>query len=530
MSNSISVQSYDHLNKSITPSTESNVLSTATSGIPPWYTSDGTSANVFMIGISGGSASGKTSVADRVIKGINLPNVVLVSMDSFYKQLSPDQSQQAKLGNYDFDSPFSFDLEYMEVALRTLKQGLPFDIPDYDFKTHSRTSKSTHISGSTVVVFEGIMALYPKSILELLDLKVFVDTDDDLRLARRIIRDISYRGREQKDVLEMYFKYAKPGYDNYILPSCKNADLIIPRGGDNEVAINLLIKHIKSLLSQRGINFRRSLIEMCKGSKNSNDMKVTPPNVYAMEGTNCISNLLTIIRDGSSEKERLIEACHRLASLTIEYALSFKTFHSIKFSNVPDNETNSKESNSNENNSLHLNETNALHLNENNPLHLNENNSLHLNENNPLSLTSNESVCGVTIVRAGNIFEIPMRSIIQDLHLGKLLIQTDKVSGDPRLHFASIPSQIDSSLVFLMDSSIASGATAMMAIKVLLESGIPQEKIIFLALVCAVEGLIALYHAFPKVRVVCAAVDEGLDDNFFISPGFGNLGQRYFGI
>lgn len=199
---------------------------------------------VFIIGMAGGSASGKTSVSECIIKNLNLPSVVLISMDSFYKNLSPEASAKAFANEYNFDHPDAFEFPLLYSTLLKLKKGEPVDIPVYSFTTHSRTEETTGIHGAQVVIFEGILALYDHSVLSLMDMKIFVDTDADVRLSRRLIRDISERGRDLGGILEQYNRFVKPSFDDFIQPSVKNADIIIPRGRDNVVAIDLITKHI----------------------------------------------------------------------------------------------------------------------------------------------------------------------------------------------------------------------------------------------------------------------------------------------
>ncbi|KAM0682934.1 Uridine kinase [Mitosporidium daphniae] len=200
---------------------------------------------VFIIGIAGGSASGKTSVSEAIIRDINdVSNVVLISMDSFYKCLSPEASKKAYANEYNFDHPDAFEFPLLYDTLLKLKNLEPVDIPVYDFKIHSRTSESVHIHKAKVVIFEGILALYDREILDLMDMKIFVDTDSDVRLARRLKRDINERRRDFNGVLDQYNRFVKPSFDDFIQPSVRNADIIIPRGKDNLVAIDLITKHI----------------------------------------------------------------------------------------------------------------------------------------------------------------------------------------------------------------------------------------------------------------------------------------------
>jgi uridine kinase len=141
----------------------------------------------FLIGMAGGSASGKTSISELIIKSLNDPSAVLISMDSFYKVLTKEQSQRAFKQEYDFDHPDAFDHEILIQSLRELKNGRKVSIPIYDFVTHSRSSKSIVIDECKIVIFEGIFALHDPRVMELLDLKIFVDTDDDIRLSRRCL-------------------------------------------------------------------------------------------------------------------------------------------------------------------------------------------------------------------------------------------------------------------------------------------------------------------------------------------------------
>lgn len=200
---------------------------------------------VFIIGIAGGSASGKTSVSETIIKNINdVSNVALISMDSFYKCLSPEASKKAYLNEYNFDHPDAFEFPLLYETLLALKNSEPVNIPVYDFTTHSRTVEKTHILGAKVIIFEGILALYDRDVLSLMDMKIFVDTDADVRLSRRLKRDINERKRDLNGILEQYNRFVKPSFDDFIQPSVKNADIIIPRGRDNIVAIDLITKHI----------------------------------------------------------------------------------------------------------------------------------------------------------------------------------------------------------------------------------------------------------------------------------------------
>lgn len=203
-----------------------------------------------MIGLGGGSASGKTTVARMIIEALDVPWVVLLSMDSFYKVLTEDQQGQAACNEYNFDHPDSFDFELMISTLKKLKQGKSVKIPTYDFTTHSRTKDWKTLYGANVVIFEGIMAFAHADLLKLLDMKIFVDTDSDIRLVRRLRRDISERGRDIEGVLKQYHTFVKPAFDQYIQPTMRLADIVVPRGSGNTVAIDLIVQHVHSQLEE----------------------------------------------------------------------------------------------------------------------------------------------------------------------------------------------------------------------------------------------------------------------------------------
>eukprot|EP01114_Cavostelium_apophysatum_P022011 TRINITY_DN782_c0_g1_i2.p1 TRINITY_DN782_c0_g1~~TRINITY_DN782_c0_g1_i2.p1 ORF type:complete len:255 (+),score=32.05 TRINITY_DN782_c0_g1_i2:45-767(+) len=204
-----------------------------------------------IIGVAGGTASGKTSVCTMIIKnlGFDKQRVAIVSQDSFYKTLD----QSADLHNYNFDHPDAFDWDLIEQFLRELSEGKSVKVPVYDFVTHSRKdeSHSTLLSNIDIVLFEGILAFYHAPVRVYMKMKIFVDTDPDTRLSRRILRDISERGRDLEGVLTQYERTVKPSFDEYILPTKKYADVIIPRGADNLVAIDLIVQHIRLKLNEK---------------------------------------------------------------------------------------------------------------------------------------------------------------------------------------------------------------------------------------------------------------------------------------
>ncbi|CAG8550603.1 8864_t:CDS:2, partial [Scutellospora calospora] len=205
---------------------------------------DGTKFDCYIVGIAGGSGSGKTSVAERIITNLNVPSVVVLSMDSYYKVLTSEQKVEAFNSAFNFDHPDAFDFDILLENLKDLKEGLP---------------QTTSLHGPNVVIFEGIFALYDRRITDLMDLKIFVDTDSDIRLVRRLKRDIDQRGRDINSILQQYLNFVKPAFDNFIQPTVKNADVIIPHGLENLVAIDLITKHIQCLCPTKTLKIGESM-------------------------------------------------------------------------------------------------------------------------------------------------------------------------------------------------------------------------------------------------------------------------------
>ena len=200
----------------------------------------------YLIGISGGSGGGKTSVANLIFKSIGAEYSLLFSMDTYYKDLTPEQEKN--LSNYNFDSPEALDLDLLYQHLNDLMHWKNIKMPTYDFSKNKRNSYTIDLKPAKVIVFEGILAFYDKRMRDLMDLKLFIDLDDDIRLSRRIFRDIISRGRNMETVLDRYHKFVKPAYNNFIKPTKEYADIIIPRGGSNTIAIDLINYHLKYLI------------------------------------------------------------------------------------------------------------------------------------------------------------------------------------------------------------------------------------------------------------------------------------------
>ncbi len=201
-----------------------------------------------IIGIAGGTGSGKTTLAERIIEELNEPNILIIKQDAYYKSYSALSFDERK--NINFDHPDAFDTPLLMKHLRNLKNDVPIDLPQYDFTTHLRKKETIPISPHKVLMLEGILIFENKELRNLLDIKIFVDTDADVRILRRIKRDIQERDRTFESVYNQYMKTVRPMHLEFVEPSKKYADIIVPEGGMNIIAIDMIVSKIKQILQE----------------------------------------------------------------------------------------------------------------------------------------------------------------------------------------------------------------------------------------------------------------------------------------
>lgn len=204
--------------------------------------------DTILIGIAGGTGSGKTTLADKLVDSFGSQEVTVIRQDNYYKRHDDmDYEQRTKL-NYDHPDAFDSDLFYEHIV--ALKQGKSVEIPVYDYTIHNRSEETILINPTPVIVLEGIMLFVEKELCDLMDIKVFVDTDADVRILRRIVRDVKERGRSLESVIGQYLTTVKPMHEQFVEPSKRRADIIVPEGGENQVALEMLIervnKHLKA--------------------------------------------------------------------------------------------------------------------------------------------------------------------------------------------------------------------------------------------------------------------------------------------
>lgn len=201
---------------------------------------------VTVIGVAGGTGSGKSTLVKRLQDAFKNDDVATLCHDYYYKA-HPELSYEERT-KLNYDHPQAFDTDMMVEHIRALKNNVPIERPVYSFVEHNRTSETVAVKPSKVIIIDGILIFENKELRDLMDIKVYVDTDADIRLARRILRDVRDRGRSMESVITQYTSTVKPMHEEFVEPSKRYADVIIPEGGFNSVAVSMLIKNIRSIV------------------------------------------------------------------------------------------------------------------------------------------------------------------------------------------------------------------------------------------------------------------------------------------
>merc|ERR1719427_617195 len=259
------------------------------------------------------------------------------------------------------------------------------------------------------------------------------------------------------------------------------ADIIVPRGGENQVAINLIVQHVQTQLTNRGFKLRSKLA----GSGNGNGTAM-PSTLKVLPSTPQIKGLHTYIRNRDTSRDEFIFYSKRLIRLVIEYSLSLLPYESLAVATPQGLQYEGRR-------------------------------------------CTEKKICGVSILRAGETMEQALSEDCKDIRIGKILIQTNWDTGEPELYYLRLPRDIKDYQVILMDATVATGAAAMMAIRVLLDHDVPEQNINLVSLLMAESGVHTIAYAFPHVKIVTTAVDPEINDKFHVLPGIGNFGDRYFG-
>ncbi|OUM83618.1 MAG: uridine kinase [Caldibacillus debilis] len=202
-----------------------------------------------VIGVAGGSSSGKTTVAKAICERLGHQSIVLIEQDAYYKDQSQLPFEERLKVNY--DHPLAFDTELLIEHLQKLIRYEPIDMPVYDYKAYTRSTATIRVEPRDVIILEGILVLEDERLRKLMDIKLFVDADPDIRIIRRLQRDILERGRSMESVIRQYLEVVRPMHNQFIEPTKRYADIIIPEGGKNAVAIDLMVTKIKTILEKK---------------------------------------------------------------------------------------------------------------------------------------------------------------------------------------------------------------------------------------------------------------------------------------
>ncbi|CAK8533198.1 unnamed protein product [Lathyrus sativus] len=416
----------------------------------------------FFIGVAGGTASGKTTVCNLINSQLHDQRIVLINQDSFYHSLSDDILQN--VNDYNFDHPDAFDIELMLSSMEKLKHGQTASIPNYNISTRKRIEPPRQVHPADIIVLEGILVLHDSRVRDLLNMKIFVDEDSDIRLARRIQRLTIEHGRNIQNVLDQYCRFVKPSFEDFVLPTKKYSDIIIPGGGDNDVAIDLIIQNIRTKLGQH---------DLCK----------IYPNIFVIFSTFQIKGMHTLIRDVGTTKHDFVFYSDRLIRLVVEHGLGHLPF-TEKQVTTP---------------------TGSVYS----------------------GVIFCSRLCGVSVIRSGESMENALRACCKGIKIGKILILGQGTDGR-QLIYEKLPSDIASRHVLLLDPVLATGSSAVKAISLLLKKGVLESNIIFLNLIAAPQGINAVCERFPLMKLVTSEIDATLSESSRVIPGLGEFGDRYF--
>ncbi|KAL2875587.1 Uridine kinase [Colletotrichum sp. CLE4] len=376
--------------------TESHVtIQRRTHYSPPW-------ADVSIIGIAGSSGSGKSTLSHAIVRKLNLPWVVILSMDSFYNPLTPEQSKRAFDNDFDFDAPDAIDFNVLVDCLRDLKAG-----------------------------------------------------------------DVKERGRDVDGIMKQWFKFVKPNFEKFVEPQRKVADIIVPRGIENRVAMAMVVQYIERKLIEKSTHHRAALtqLELAAASDPLSD------RVVILDQSPQLRGMSTIIQDIDTSAEDFIFYFDRLACLLIEQALNNVQFREKTIATPQGYKYN--------------------------------------------GLQATGDVSAVLVLRGGAAFETALKRVVPDMRTGRILIQSNVRTGEPELHYLKLPDNIDShESVLLIDTQMASGGAALMAVQVLVDHGVAQDKIVLACYAAGRLGVHRLAKVFPGITIVLCNMLADIEDRW----------------
>ncbi|KAI5287477.1 Uridine kinase [Ascosphaera aggregata] len=418
---------------------------------PPW-------ANTSIIGIAGCSGSGKSSVAMKIIKSLNIPWVAMLVMDSYYKPLTPEQTAAAYRTEYDFDHPDALDMDLLTETLADLKQGKKVNVPIYSFAEHARQNETITLYSPHVLIIEGILAFHDPRVAAMMDVKVGADTS----------------GRTVDATIKNWFTYVKPSYRRFIEPQRLDADIIVRRGRENTTAIDMVVRHIQQILRDKSLAHEQELRRLGKLVED----EPLSQSVVLMEETSQVKGMNTLLQDPAIDQVSFAFHFNRLAGVLISRALDFIEYVPRKITTPTGTTYN--------------------------------------------GLAFPNTISAVTILRGGACLESAFQRLIPDAMMGRVLIQTNYRTGEPELHYHKLPQNLDThEAVLLLDAQMSSGGAGLMAVRVLIDHGVAENKIIFVTVRAGKMGLNRLTAVYTGVKVVVGGVDDEGEDRW--------IEKRYFG-
>ncbi|KAG1895494.1 armadillo beta-catenin plakoglobin [Suillus fuscotomentosus] len=449
-------------------------------GRPPWYGENGLPiSDAFVIGIAGGSASGKTHVAQQIVRSLgSVPTVVILSQDSFYKRHTAEEVALAHANRFDFDHPDAIDMPMFAACLADLKACRQTNIPVYSFAEHQRLGEAKYLYGAAIIISRCLTPSFNTT-------------------------DVKERGRSVDGVIEQY-----PAFDNFVLPTARHADIVVP-GSNNAVAIDLITTHIRRQMTERARHFRKHMVSQSVGCcLSTSDGNPVSKNLIVLPQTPQLKGIYTILRDEASNRQDFIFFVDRLATFLIEKAME----------HLP-----------------HRPKTVTT----------------------PIGLDCTGKELDVKVDHFAENLSGPLtkglQRVLSDVAIGSLLVQSDANTGEPLLLHVMLPKCLRErhlavdAWVFLLDAQIGTAASAFMAIRTLLDHGVQQDHIIFVTfLIARTGGVTVLQRAFPEVKIVTGAVDEGLREAWLehynekgegqsegdgrrvwiVEPGMGQIGKK----
>ncbi|RMZ87852.1 hypothetical protein DV736_g4918, partial [Chaetothyriales sp. CBS 134916] len=435
---------------------------------PPW-------ADMSIIGIAGSSGSGKTSLAIEIVRSLDLPWVIILSIDAFYKSLTPEQNALAHANEYDLDSPESIDFDLLCEKLGELKQGKKAEIPVYSFSQHQRlNNKTISIYSPHVVILEGILALNDPRVLAMLDMKIFVEADADVCLSRRIVRDVRERGRTIEGTIKQWFAFVKPVFQKYVEPQREVADLIVPRGMQNKMAIAMIVNQTRQMLKDKSLRHQAELEQLGEDVESFE----LSDKVNMLEDSRQIAGIATILRNMATTDEDFIFYFNRLTAILIGKALDCRNYEARKV----------------------VTPTKVAYN----------------------GIKAAGKVSAVVVLRGGSAMETGLKRTIPDCQTSRLLIQSNLRTGEPELHYLKlVPDLAEHETVMLLDPQMPSGGAALMAVKVLTDHGVAEDRIVFVTCLAGKRGLKRLMSVFPQIKVVAAGIVGDYEKRW--------MEDRYFG-